>query len=220
MAAPSPAVRPHADRGALVVWPSAAARARRRVAARRRLGGRATALERLVRRYLGAFGPATLADVAQWSGIPVARIRPAVEAIESAGDLRRFSGESGAKLIDLTGAPLPDEDVPAPPRLLPMWDSVVLAFADRSRVINDADRARVIARNGDALPVFLVDGVVAGRWWATADGTDTRIELEPFGRLAARDRRALEALGDRLATFVAPHEPNVYSRFQRWRKET
>ena len=179
----------------------------------------AVAVERMVRRYLGAFGPATLADIAQWSGIPVALIRPGVERMEASGDLRRFAGETGAKVIDLADAPLPDEDVPAPPRLLPMWDSVVLAFADRTRVIDDAVRARVIARNGDTLPVFLVDGVVAGRWWAAADGDRARIELEPFGRLAARDRRVLEDLGDRLATFVAPHEPNVYARYQRWRKE-
>jgi hypothetical protein len=76
----------------------------------------------------------------------------------------------------------------------------------------------VIARNGDTLPVFLVDGLVAGRWWATADRDRTRIELEPFRRLRATDRKELERLAARLAAFVAPHEPAVYSRYQRWRE--
>jgi hypothetical protein len=179
----------------------------------------ATAIEHLVRRYLGAFGPASLADVAQWSGLPVARIRPGVAAVEAAGDLVAFRSEWGRALIDLADAPRPSDEVPAPPRLLPMWDSTVLAFADRSRIMSDDDRTRVIARNGDTLPVFLIDGMVAGRWWATAKGSHTRIELEPFRRLAATDRRALERLGRRLAAFVAPHEPNVYGRYERWRKD-
>ena len=146
-------------------------------------------------------------------------MRPAIAAIDAAGDLRRYRTEAGRELIDLADAPLPDEDVPAPPRLLPMWDSTVLAFDDRTRIVSDADRARIIARNGDTLPVFLVDGLVAGRWWAAADGGHTRIELEPFRPLARSDRLALETLGDRLARFVEPHEPEVYRRYQRWRDD-
>jgi Winged helix DNA-binding domain len=179
----------------------------------------AAAVEYLVRHYLAAFGPASLADIAQWSGLTVARLRPGVEAIDAAGELRRYRSEAGRQLVDLVGAPLPDDDVPAPPRLLPMWDSTVLAFADRTRIVSDADRARIIARNGDTLPVILVDGVVAGRWWAVTDRERTRIELEPFRRLAAQDRRALEALADRLARFVEPYEPRVYARYQRWRTD-
>jgi hypothetical protein len=62
--------------------------------------------------------------------------------------------------------------------------------------------------------------MVAGRWWATAEGGRSRIELEPFRRLRSADRRALEALADRLAAFVEPHEPNVYARYQRWRTDS
>ena len=179
----------------------------------------AAAIEYLVRHYLAAFGPASLADVSQWSGLTVGRLRPGIEAIEAAGELRRYRSETGRQLVDLAGVSLPDEDVPAPPRLLPMWDSTVLAFADRTRMVSDADRARIIARNGDTLPVILVDGVVAGRWWAVTERERTRIELEPFRRIEAQDRRALEALGDRLARFVEPYEPRVYARYQRWRTD-
>ncbi|HET8786459.1 MAG TPA: winged helix DNA-binding domain-containing protein [Candidatus Limnocylindrales bacterium] len=176
------------------------------------------AMELLVRRYLAAFGPASMADIGRWAGVAVARVRPGVEAVERAGDIRRFRSEEGRELVDLVDAPLPEEDVPAPPRLLPMWDSLVLAFDDRRRVISDEDRRRVVAPNGDTLPVFLVDGSVAGRWWTVVEDGTTRIELEPFRRLAARDRQALEELADRLARFVEPHEPDVYARYRRWRK--
>jgi hypothetical protein len=176
-------------------------------------------MEHVIRRYLGAFGPASIGDIARWAGLATRPIRAGVDALDKAGDLRRFRSEEGRALLDVVGAPLPDEDVQAPPRLLPMWDSTVLAYADRTRVISDAERARIVARNGDTLPVILVDGLVAGRWWALADGGRTRIELEPFRPLARSDRAALEELAERLAHFVEPHEPNVYSRYQRWKKD-
>ena len=133
--------------------------------------------------------------------------------------MRRFSDERGRELLDLEDAPLPDADTPAPPRLLPMWDSILLAFADRTRLISDEDRRVVIAPNGDTLPTFTVDGVVAGLWWAAAEpGGRTRIAIEPFRPpLRQADMRALEGEGERLAAFVEPLEPAVYSRYRRWR---
>lgn len=176
------------------------------------------ATEHLVRRYLGAFGPASVADMAQWSGLSIARLRAGVEAVDATGDLAQFRDECGRDLIDLIGAPLPDEDTPAPPRLLPMWDSTILAYADRTRIVSDTDRAVIIARNGDTLPTFTVDGVVAGLWWAEVDRGRTRIVIEPFRPpLASAAAQALEDEADRLAAFVEPLEPAVYARYQRWR---
>ena len=170
-----------------------------------------TATEHLVRRYLAAFGPATAADAAEWSGLPVGRLQGALEAV----GVRRFVDERGRRLFDLPDAPLPEADVPAPPRLLPMWDSALLAYADRTRIVGDEDRLRVIARNGDVAPSCLVDGRVAGLWWPepTAGGRQ-RIVLEPFRPLAPADRQALEAEADRLVAFVEPHEPAVYGRYR------
>ena len=79
--------------------------------------------------------------------------------------------------------PCPSRTRPAPPRLLPMWDSTILAFADRTRLISDEDRRVVIARNGDTLPTFTVDGVVAGLWWAEATAAAGRgSSSSPSGR--------------------------------------
>jgi len=173
------------------------------------------AIEHLVRRYLAAFGPATIADAASWSGLTIARLRPAVTAIEEAGDLRRARDDRGRVLLDLADSPLPGRDADAPPRLLPMWDSLLLAHADRTRVIDDAARTIVIGRNGDTLPTFLVDGRVAGLWWPMAEpGTRCRIDLEPFGRLSAATRRALVREAERLAVFLEPLEPTVYLRYR------
>jgi len=184
-------------------------------AADRRFATREAGTEHLVRRYLGAFGPAAITDMSTWSGLGMAGLRAAVAAVDADGDLMRFSDESGRELIDLAAAPRPDGDVPAPPRLLPMWDSLVLGHRDRTRFLTDDHRAIVIARNGDTLPTFLVDGRVAGLWWAEPDGaTATRIVLEPFGMLARAARLALEEEAQRLAEFVGPREPAVYRRYR------
>ena len=99
-----------------------------------------------------------------------------------------------------------------------MWDSLLLAHADRTRVIDDADRAVVIAPNGDTLATFLVDGRVAGLWWAEAGpGGRTHIAIEPFRPIPASATTALRDEADALAAFVEPYEPLVYSRNRRWR---
>jgi winged helix DNA-binding protein len=168
----------------------------------------------VVRRYLAAFGPATTADLAAWTGVSAGDFRSAISKLDADGALVRLADEAGRTLLDLADAPRPDPGVPAVARFLPMWDSVLLAFRDRTRVISDEDRLRVVSRNGDVLPTFLVDGRVAGFWWAEPDGGGTRIVLEPFGRLAAAYRRDLETEADRLAAFVGPREPAVYGRYR------
>ena len=170
----------------------------------------------LLQRYLAAFGPATMADISQWSGLPVAALRPAVATID---DIVRYRDERGRTIIDLPGLTIPDAAVPAPVRFLPMWDSTLLAHADRRRIISDIHRKVVIAANGDTLPTFLVDGRVAGLWWAARDDAGrTRIELDPFGRLSRSTHRELEGEAERLAAFLEPREPEAYRRYQRWRQ--
>jgi hypothetical protein len=172
------------------------------------------ALEHLIRRYLGAFGPATSADLRTWSHVPAARLKPVIEAMP---DVVTLGTEEGRSVLDLVDAPRPAADTPAPPRLLPMWDSVLLAHEDRTRVLPTAHRPRVIARNGDVLPTFLVDGSVAGLWWAEPDGARSRIVLEPFDTLSRATRLALDSEGEALAAMVGPLEPGVYARYRRSR---
>jgi hypothetical protein len=175
------------------------------------------AAERLLRRYLGAFGPATTADFSNWSGVSLAAVRPGLDRLEAAGELVRYSDEAGRTLLDLVGAANPDPDVPAPPRLLPMWDSVLLAHDDRTRVLPRPYRPVVIARNGDVLPTFLVDGRVAGLWWAEPDGRKARVVLEPFQPISVPARRALDEESERLAAFLTEREPGAYGRYRQTR---
>ena len=141
----------------------------------------------LVRRYLAAFGPATRADIADWSGLRVADFAAALEALEP---LRRFRDENGRELLDVQRAPLPAADTPAPVRFLPKWDNTLLAHADRRRVLPEELRKAVIGKNGDVTQTFLVDGVVAGSWSADKKGKVAidAVRAPPPRRPAARSR--------------------------------
>ena len=150
----------------------------------------------VVRRYLGAFGPATRRDLLAFSGLRVGDIAPALELLE--GQLRRFVDEEGRELLDLPRAPRPPADTPAPVRLLPKWDALLLSHADRSRVLPPEYRAAVI-QGGWVHPTFLVDGVVSGLWKPKGG----RVELEPFAPLPRLVRRELEDEARRLEAFLA-----------------
>ena len=175
-----------------------------------RPGDLATSEADLVRRYLEGFGPATMQDIAQFGTI----LRPPVQrALASLADqLERHEGPNGAVLYDVSGSPRPPEDSPAPPRLLPMWDSTLLAYADRARMVPPEYRKLVARSNGDVLPTLLVDGHVAGVWRPL----DGRIEATAFHALTKADWTGLEEEGQSIAAFLADRDPNVYSRYARW----
>lgn len=171
------------------------------------------ALAILFRRYLEAFGPATPQDF----GLFAMQRQPAWKAaIERLGDeLVAYEGPAGKLLYDVAGAPIPDGDSPAPVRLLPMWDNVLLAHVDRSRIIPDEFRRHVIHRNGDTLPTVLVDGHVAGVWRPARDG-GTGIEVATFTTVPERAWSEIASEAAPLGALIAGRDPAVYRRYDHW----
>ena len=141
-------------------------------------------LDLLVRRYLGGFGPAPRTAIADWAGLSVADLTPALERLRP----RRFRGEDGEELLDLPRAPLPDPDTPAPVRFLPVWDATLLVHARRTGIVPERYRPLVFnPRTPHSVQTFLVDGTVAGTWRYEGG----RVRLEPFERLDRATRREL-----------------------------
>lgn len=154
--------------------------------------------ELLARRYLAGFGPAPLKDIADWTGLPPKLIRPVLEAMK----LRRFETESGAELLDLPGAPLPDPETPAPVRFLPTWDAILLAHTRRTGILPEQHRSKLFnSKTPQSLAAFLLDGRVAGTW--KYDENKKRIQTKPFGKLDAKAKKEVKTEADRLTDFHA-----------------
>ena len=147
------------------------------------------ALPHLIRRYLGAFGPAAVSDMARWAGVHT----PILAAVSERMELRRFRDEAGNELLDVPRAPLPDPDTPAPVRFLPHYDSCLLVHVRRTGLVPEEYRARMFhTKNPFSVGAVLVDGRVAGAW-SHRDGRIVVEPYEPLPREVEEERERLEA---------------------------
>jgi len=160
-------------------------------------------VDRLVLRYLAAFGPATVADVQMWSGLT--RLREVTERLE----LRAYRGPDGAELLDLPDLRLPDEDVPAPPRFLPEFDNLLLSHADRRRVIPHSHPVPLWPGNGATQGTLLIDGVWDAIWKIAPEA----LTITRFRPLAADEESAIAAEATQLLAFTCPENPTRPIRF-------
>ncbi|WP_163511683.1 winged helix DNA-binding domain-containing protein [Fodinicola acaciae] len=155
-------------------------------------------VESLVFRYLAAFGPATVADMQNWSGLTrlgeVARAMP----------LRRLRAEDGAELFDTPKGKIPSPEVPAPVRLVAEYDNVVLGHADRSRIIADEHRRAYITVNGIVRGTVLVDGFVAALWRMQRKKATATVTIEPLRKLSTAERDDIEPEALALLRFTDP----------------
>lgn len=163
--------------------------------------GTEPSLDDQVVRYLGAFGPAGVADVQTWSGL--AGLREIIDRLRPR--LRAFRDEQGRELLDLPDAPRPAPEALAPVRLVAEFDNLLLSHADRTRVLTAENRARVFAHGNGVIPgTVLVDGFVVGVWKLSRDRRGVAVVVTPYQRLAKRHISAVEHEARRLLASAAP----------------
>jgi hypothetical protein len=168
--------------------------------------------EKLILRYLGASGPASVQDVQAWSGLTKLR-----EITDELGKrVRRFRDEDGRELLDLPRAPRPDPDTPAPPRFLPEYDNLLFSHADRSRVITGKRTVPLPPGNGGTQGTLLVDGLFAGTWKASVKKDHAQLQVTTFAKLNKADASAVTSEGLDLLAFIAPEgTPDVAVRHEK-----
>lgn len=164
----------------------------------------------MIRRYLAAFGPASVMDFQAWSGMR--RMKAAFEELRP--ETITFRDESGRELFDVPDAPRPEPDTPAPPRFVPDYDNLMLSHADRSRIIAGDHKKHVFLSAARVRATVLVDGFVAGTWKVEKARGEATLTIEPFGELPKSARDALTDEGEGLVRFLREGAKSHHVRFE------
>jgi hypothetical protein len=150
------------------------------------------ALATLARRYLAGYGPAAAADLAWWSGLPLATARRALAAVEHT--------ETDRGLLALPGT-FDAAPPPAPPALLlAAFDTTMLGWRAREPLVAAADDHHVQHGGGMLRPVVLIGGRAAGIWSLKPRSGRPTVTIDWFGRPA--DSPGLRAEIDRVEGFL------------------
>lgn len=158
--------------------------------------------ESLIRRYLAAFGPATVKDIQVWSGL--SGLNKTMEKLRP--ELVTFRNVQGVELFDPPNAPRPDTETPSEPRFLGEFDNILLSYADRSRILDDRYRSRVFTANGIIRSTILIDGYVTGTWKLKRERGKAALYIDPFAKLSKKETDALLIEGARLLHFAASED--------------
>jgi Winged helix DNA-binding domain len=171
------------------------------------------ALAEVFRRFVAAYGPVSASDFAPWFGMQPAA---ATELARSLGDqVEEVDVEGYHGLLpageDVAGAGgLPGDGSVL---LLPSFDCYVRGAYPRDRVIPPSSAARALegaptrtvsgrADLAGPLPVLLVDGVVVGIWERRRSGRRFDLRVEPFVRLGAGQRAAVQVQAARIGEIL------------------
>ena len=173
----------------------------------------ALTLDTMVRRYLGAFGPASIRDAQAWCGLT--RLAEVFERLRP--ELVIFRDDTGRELFDLPDAPRPGPRTPAPPRFLYDFDNVLLSHADRTRMVSAEAAIAIRPVTQEPVSTFTLDGFVAGTWRIERDRArrSAVLVLRPIDEPSDTDAAGLVDEGGRLLAFAAADSAERSVRVQR-----
>jgi hypothetical protein len=156
----------------------------------------------LLRRYLKAYGPATLRDFSKWTGMSTKEARPVWESLQDELVEVRIEDEKGFILQEdydeLRNNHVDDHIL----RLLPYFDPYMLAHADKNHLVHSHHYKRVYLNQGWISPVILLDGRVIGIWSYTRQGKQLSFEIEPFQKFSKTIRAKIEEEAASLGSFL------------------
>ena len=155
-------------------------------------------LSALFRRYLAAFGPASVMDFQAWSGMTSLKtqLAPLLKHLET------YRDADGKELYDLPELPIIAEDKPAPLRFLPEYDNILIAHKDRRRILPEAQRKKVLVSAGRVLGAVLIDGFAGAIWKVQRDKSKARLQVSLFEKASDGLLSAIESEGMALLHFI------------------
>jgi len=157
----------------------------------------------LFRKYLRAYGPATLTDFSHWSGIPMRQVKLVFAMLEP--ELKEIPGDGKSCFMLRKDVAVLNRSSGKQNciRLLPSFDTYLLAHRLKDHLLSTKHYKRVYRNQWWISPVVLIDGAVAGIWSYKLQNKKLLIEVESFGLLSRTARAATEREAERLAIFFA-----------------
>jgi hypothetical protein len=156
----------------------------------------------LFRKYLRAYGPATVTDFSHWSGIPMQQVKLLCALLKS--ELEEIPGDQkNSLLLSEDVAFLNGKRGKSCLRLLPSFDTYLLAHHAKDHLLSAKHYKRVYRNQGWISPVVLIDGAVAGIWSHRLQNKNLLVNIEPFEGLSRMVRTAIEREAERLAIYFA-----------------
>jgi hypothetical protein len=159
--------------------------------------GRPEALTELARRFFLSRGPATVHDLAKWSGLTIADSRSGLEAVASLLQKDSFDGQEYWFAGTASGRPAASSVA----HLLPVYDEYRSSYLGHDAIAPREISARLRALGNALTGIMVIDGIVVGTWKRTLTREAAVFKLDAFGRLSGTQRAALRAEAERYARF-------------------
>ncbi|TMD85709.1 MAG: winged helix DNA-binding domain-containing protein, partial [Chloroflexi bacterium] len=158
------------------------------------------ALGELARRYVSAYGPATIADLSAWSGLPIAEARTAVAGAKASLTEVTIQGQPGFVLKDQ----LQQTATSATPdvRLLPAFDTYLLGYRRRDLAVPRELQARLQRGGGWIHPAVVVNGRAIAAWSLRKSGGRGMVSVEPSGPITRAIRAGIDLEVADIARFL------------------
>jgi hypothetical protein len=157
------------------------------------------ALAEVTRRYFTSHGPATVHDLAWWSGLTITEVRRGLELVGTELEHEESEGESYYFSPDVT----PASEQPSTVHLLPAFDEYLLSYRDRDAVLDPAYKQRINpGNNGMFSPLIVMNGRVVGTWRRSFKRGKVVITTSPFDSFSESDHELIHVVATRYASFL------------------
>ncbi len=165
---------------------------------------REEALARLARGYFNSRWPASLADFAWWSGLPVGEARRAIQTLQGEFYPQVIGGQT--YYLPQTGQASPLDELTASLAerafLLPAFDEFLISYTDRRAVLSAEHQARTFSSNGIFYPVIVVDSQVVGVWKRAVKKSRLEMGFDFFVSPSSQMLPAVQAAAAAYARFL------------------
>ncbi len=163
----------------------------------------------LLRRYLRAFGPATVHDFAAWSILTVSRAKQIWSRAQAGMTPVAIEGRTAWILREDRSALRKAKLGPDTVRLLPYFDSYLMGHHGRDHLVDAAHYKRIYRAAGWVYPAVLKDGIVAGEWGYERANGHLRVSVKPYAPMDEETKDAVRAEADDVARFLGLSEARV-----------